>query len=102
VLPESWGDPVGTHDAVKRDGPGYTAQAELSSGGFLGLWASEHDGQPDEPVGLYDRNGLRATWHSEQLRARVTVGDTSVFVVDDGIEVDQFETVLRPLRALDR
>jgi hypothetical protein len=102
VLPESWGDPVETHYAVRRAGPGYTAQAELSSGGFVGLWASPHVGQPDEPVVLYDRSGLRATWQPERLRARVTVGDTSVFVVGDGIEVDQFETVLCSLRALNR
>jgi hypothetical protein len=82
--------------------PGYTAQAEISAGGFLGLWASRHAGQPDEPVVLYDRDGLRATWQPEQLHARVTVGSTSVLVVADQIQVGQFETVLRSLRALDR
>jgi hypothetical protein len=98
VLPESWGDTAETHYAVQRDGPGYTAQAELWSGGFLGLWASQHGEQPDEPIVLYDDDdGLRATWQPEQLRARVTVGDTSVFVVGDGIEVGRFETVLRSL-----
>jgi hypothetical protein len=51
---------------------------------------------------LYDRDGLRATWQPEQLRARVTVGSTSVFVVGDEIEVGQFETLLRSLRVLDR
>lgn len=102
VLPENWGDTTETHYAVERDGPGYTAQAELSSGGFLGLWASRHGGQPDEPLVLYDDTGLRATWQPERLRARVTVGDTSVFVVGDGIEVGRFETVLRSLRVPDR
>jgi hypothetical protein len=102
VLPESWGDTVELHYAIQRDGPGYTAQAELSAGGFLGLWASRHAGQPDEPVVLYDRDGLRATWQPEQVRARVTVGSTSVFVVGDEIEVGQFETLLRSLRVLDR
>jgi hypothetical protein len=102
VLPESWGDTVELHYAIQRDGPGYTAQAELSAGGFLGLWASRLAGQPDEPVVLYDRDGLRATWQPEQLRARVTVGSTSVFVVGDEIQVGQFETLVRSLRVLDR
>jgi hypothetical protein len=78
------------------------AQAALSSGGFLGLWGSRHGGQPDEPVVLYDRDGSRATWQPEQRRARVTVGSTSVFIVGDGIEVGQFETMLRSLRVIDR
>jgi hypothetical protein len=102
VLPEWWGDTTGTDYAVQQHGPGYTAQAELTNGGFLGLWASERHGQPDEPVVLYDDAGLRVTWSPERLRARVTVDATSVFVVADGFEIGQFETLLRSLRVLAR
>ncbi len=100
VLPERWGATTETHHALQQHGPGYTAQAELTNGGFLGLWARERHGQPDEPVMLYDDAGLRVTWSLERLRARVTVDDTSVVVIGDGIEVGHFETLLRSLRVV--
>jgi hypothetical protein len=102
VLPERWGDIIETRYAVQQHGPGYTVQAELTNGGVLGLWASARHGQPDEAVVLYDDAGLRATWSPDRLRARISVDDTSVFVVGDGIEVGEFETLLRSLRVVAR
>ena len=102
VLPERWGDTTTTHYAIEQHGPGYTAQAELTNGGFLGLWASVRLGQPDEPTVLYEQAGLRVTWQPAGLRARVTVDDTSVFALGDEIELGHFETLLRSLRVVAR
>jgi hypothetical protein len=102
VLPDRWGDTTGPFYGIEHGGPGYSVQAETGAGGCLGLWASRRWGQPDEPVVLFEDAGLRVTWSPERRRARVTVGNTSVFVTGDGIEVAQFETVLRSLRVLER
>jgi hypothetical protein len=100
VLPERWGETTTALYAIEQHGPGYTAQAELTHGGSVGLWASERHGQPDEPTVLYEQDGLRVTWQPEGLRARITVADTSMFAVGDGIEVGHFETLLRSLRVV--